>query len=181
MKKLIVGLVVLSSLVSCKKFTGTITAENDVTISNGKQSLELAPGSHNATLKVCGKRNFKLKVADQKLKVKLNKGVIIPATGEFTIAADQSNISKEIIGKIIENSTLSERRTSYESCTYTHYYTVCGHNGCHQVSRTVFGNRFIEYRMKTTTKSVNVSIEDVAFNSSKVNRNTVYSYVGPCR
>lgn len=197
MKKLLLLSVSLFVLTGCKySIDGVLNVTDSINLDN----QEYAPGSYDTSVSIkrtTFSRRYKItmKVDSHQGEVthtfKAPKGATIPENGRVSFTAEQL---KENYGLNGEVSTVysddTRRRRTYESCTYQEPYTVCrtdarGRTYCHTEYRTRFGQREVEYFLRTKEQDLNFDLMSktksmASFEGHYRNTYPVYIYEGRC-
>jgi hypothetical protein len=189
--KNIVFIMVALLMVSCQTLTGKLSVSNELKFADG---TALAVGNYKATIKA-KRRSLTLGLPrDISIKFKIPKGTDLP-TRRGTISLESSDLKQpyDIEGRVNTNTTDSGSRRDFERCTYQVPYTVChtddrGRSRCYTQYRSVNGRRNVQFRVRTDTKYLHVSllipgtnVSNAQFKGTDVTSYRVYEFSGQCR
>lgn len=170
MRKIFVAVSALLLLSACDPFEGVLSVKEafKVKIKDDKKFVEvtLPAGDLNAKFHFPSKTEIKIETKINGKKKTLNlilpKKLAIPANGNFSIAAADLGQEFGADGTTVTRVSDGGISTDYESCTYQRRETRChvdnkGNTICRDYWVTVHGRRFVEYQIRHTDKSINVS------------------------
>lgn len=183
MKKFLIGLSLLG-LTACDPFEGVLQVKQAFNIKSTEtqpgcggfdggsfgcdQIVNVAApvGGHSAKLEFVGKDQIQItmKVNGKKKYVKmyLAKAIDIPShNGPFSVSAADLAQDFSAEGGIATNISDSDVWRGYQSCSYTRREQVCqivnNQYVCHEEVRTIYGQQYVEYFDRLTTKHINVN------------------------
>ncbi|MBX9766442.1 MAG: hypothetical protein K2X47_04145 [Bdellovibrionales bacterium] len=212
--KLITLPLITLGLVACQPLKGPlqVTQPFDITTKD-KKTVQVPIGTFDTDFKYDdGKREVEIKIKklngkDQTMKFKVPPSVNIPTTGgTFRLEGRDINQDFDLGGRVSYQVTDSETRRDRESCTYTVSERVCetrrvcpdqipgrprrpcrNENYCYYVDRTIYGQREIEYYVKTTYRGLDAQFSSPRTNRSlarlsadKTTNEAIRTYVGRC-
>jgi hypothetical protein len=185
-------LIIALFLVSCETINGKFTVTESVRLKDGSRSVSIPVGNYNASLRVTTKK-VKLEIGDgNKYKFQIDPNAIPQRNGSVFFSAAEVEQPYDVSTTVRSHVSETDSRSGSESCSYQQPYTVCypdnrGRTVCHTEYRTVYGYRQVQYRVRTTDKSLLVNLlspgTEVAvanFEGRDVNRERIYEYVGQC-
>lgn len=187
MKKVVLFLSLAIALVSCKTFNGTLSNTEDLVLNAKKGTVKLAAGERKIKITFKSKKKAELEVAGKKIDLKFSNDLNIPDNGNFKILSKNWNQNYDMVGASQTSVAIGPLSHDFESCVERIPHTVCDRNGvCHVVYSDFHGTRQVEYRLKTTTQSLEIDLErDGQFfgkmNGDNARAERMYEYIGVCR
>lgn len=196
MKFLILLGFAMSMFASCDKLSGSMNLEQDLHLVKRNKPYIIPAGQYKASMKINSRKKatFKLEGADKyKVKVQLPARDFPTRNGDIHISNTEIDQPYDLHGRVNTTVTRSEERRGYESCTYEERYTRCtvdsdGNRRCHTAYRTIRGNRFVRYYVKTENKRLEMKFHEpgrsepaAAFTGRSSNAERIYQSVGTCR
>lgn len=189
--KNIVFIMVALLMVSCETLTGNLSVSNELKFADG---TVVAAGSYQATIKP-KRRSLTLGLpSDISAKFKIPKGTDLPSrNGNISLESSEVKQPYDIEGRMKTNTTESDSRRDFERCTYQVPHTVCrtddrGRTRCYTQYRSVNGWRDVQYRVRTDSKYLSVSlltpgtnVSNAQFEGTDVTNYRVYEFSGQCR
>lgn len=185
-------LIVALFLVSCETINGNFNASEQLTLKDGSDSVTIPAGSYKASLRVTTKK-VKLDIGDgNKYKFRIDPDAIPRRNGTVFFPASEVKQPYDVNTTVRSNVFESDSRAGSESCSYRQPYTVCypdnrGRTQCYTEYRTVYGYRQVQYRVRTTDKSLLINLLSpgtemamAQFEGRDVKRERIYEYVGQC-
>ena len=197
MKKIILASVLIF-LTACDPFEGVLSVKESFSIkskdSDDIVSVTLPAGDVNAKFEFPSKKEIDIKTTingkKKTLKLILPKKLGIPDNGNFSIAA--ADLGQEFGADGATQTTITDGGpgSGYQSCTYQRRETRCttgpnGHTVCQEYWVTVNGQQYVEFQIRNTTKTINVSFNRDAnvmavFNGSRSSSERLIRYQGQC-
>lgn len=178
--------------VSCETINGNFTASETLSLKKGSDRVNVPAGNYKASLRVTTKK-VKLDIGDgNKYKFRIDPDAIPRRNGSVFFSAAEVEQPYDVSTTVRSTVSESDSRAGSESCSYQQPYTVCypdnrGRSRCYTEYRTVYGYRQVQYRVRTTDKSLNINLlspgTEMAvanFEGRDVNRERIYEYVGQC-
>ncbi len=185
-------LIVALFLVSCETINGNFTATESLSLKKGSSSVSIPAGNYKASLRVTTKK-VKLDIGDgNKYKFRIDPDAIPRRNGSVFFSAAEVEQPYDVNTTVRSTVSETDSRSGSESCSYQQPYTVCypdnrGRTRCHTEYRTVYGYRQVQYRVRTTDKSLLIHLQSpgtevsvASFEGRDVDRQRVYEYVGNC-
>lgn len=189
--------VVLASITGCKEIYGTLFVNEKIKLKGNKERQTFSPGEYDVTIDV-GRKRIALKFErdnsdNSKYRFYYPDDFDMPEDGDIALISHRDSGQKYDLS--ITKSTevrFSDLRRGWENCSYTRSVRTCGyHNGryrCWWQDQTVYGQRQVEYVIKTedVLYSANLSDPDsddsvANFQGNDVDTSRQYEYFGPCR
>ncbi len=197
-------------LSSCDPFEGILKVKNTFTVvSTEKQSncgydgntygceqkvnVRIPVGDQNAKLDFVGRDQIQITTNINGRKTYINmalpRNLNVPENGAFEISARDLGQSFSAKGGSATNVSDSQPYRGYEQCSYTRYEVECNvinnQQVCHEVPRTVYGQQYVEYFNRVTTKNLNVNFVDTTtllatFNGSRSSSQKIYQMHNQC-
>lgn len=194
-------------LVSCREISGTLEVNQPFTaIVNKKCSwnpfkscdptkkVEIPAGNYNATVDFSSKTEIKIEMKANAYKetiiLKRPKNFEFPQNGPFQLTQAQVNQGFDISGQVNTTVWDSPLQRQNESCSYTIQDWVCQPDGtgkpnCGYVSRSVWGQRYVEFYDRNTTREMHADLieaqKSVArFDGSKTDSEKIYTFTSIC-
>ncbi|EQC44038.1 hypothetical protein [Bacteriovorax sp. Seq25_V] len=186
MRKSILLLLPLLLLGSCKTFRGQFTTHEDITLNTGKKKVTIEVGQREVKINFKSKKKAELEIDGHKVDLKFDSKLKIPSNGDFKVKASDWNQVYDLVGTSKVEVTSGPLSHDFESCVERVPYTVCNGRSCHIVYRDFYGQRHVEYRLRTTTQNIvmNLVAEDhghAEFSGYNSSSERVYEYYGNCR
>ncbi len=178
-------------MVSCETITGEL---NVVSALNFQDGTAVNPATYKANIKAT-KKTLTLNLPNEvSVKFKIPKNAGLPSrNGNISLNQSQIKQPYDLEGRVNTTVTDSDSRRDYERCTYNQPYTVCqtdsrGRTTCYTQHRTVNGYRDVQFRERTESKYLSVSlltpgtnVSNAQFEGNDVSRFRVYEYASQCR
>lgn len=156
-------------LVSCDRIEGTLKLDEQVSLTNTKGVKKtISVDTYNADLKLKSKKSITLRLSndsDEKFEFKIPGGRQIPNNGSFSFTSKEVGQPVDLEGTVKTIVTRSDTFSTWETCQYTEYQTVChsGPNGqpiCTSVPVQRTGQEFVRYYNETIEKDVLLAIKN---------------------
>lgn len=156
-------------LVGCEKIEGQLNITKDLKLKNNKGDTHLLRvGTYSADIKANTSKKITLRLnndADEKFVFNHNGN--IPDNGAFNIPSSVSGQPVDLTGSVVTNVSETGTRETTQSCTYQEPVQVCypmpqGGMSCSVQYRTVYGQQWIRYYDRLTTKNVILSVKAAA-------------------
>lgn len=153
-------------LVGCEKIEGQLNITKDLKLRNNKGDTHLLrAGTYSADIKANTSKKITLRLnndADEKFVFNHNGN--IPSNGAFSIPSSVSGQPVDLSGTVATNVSNTGTRETTQSCTYQEPVQVCypipqGGVNCSIQYRTVYGQQWIRYYDRVTTKNVHLSVK----------------------
>lgn len=166
MKKLLSLLAVAALFAGCEKIEGQLNITKDVKLVSSKgESRTLKVGTYSADIKANTSKKITLRLnndSNEQYAFNVPNGSL-PSNGAFSYKSATVGQPVDLSGNVVTTSQDSSRRQTSESCQYQRPVQVCaptpnGGMTCSIQYQTVFGQRWIQYYDRTTTKDITLSI-----------------------
>ncbi len=186
MKKLAMLLLPLLLLGSCKTFRGQFVTHEDITLNSGKKNISIEVGQRDVKVNFKSKKKAELEIDGNKIELKFDSKLKIPSNGDFKVLASNWNQEYDLVGTSKVEVTSGPLSHDFESCVERIPYTVCNGRSCHVVYRDFYGQRHVEYRLRTTTQNITMNLvkqdhEYAGFAGYNSSSERMYEFVGMCR
>ena len=178
--------------VSCETINGNFTVTDTLSLNKGADQVKIPAGNYKASIRVTT-RKVKLDIGDgNKYKFRIDPDAIPRRNGTVFFPATEVEQPYDVSTTVSSTVTETDSRAGNESCSYQQPYTVCypddrGRSRCYTEYRTVYGYRNVQYRVRTTDKSLNINLlapgtelTMANFEGRDVKRERIYDYVGQC-
>lgn len=156
-------------LVGCEKIEGQLNITKDLKLRNNKGDTHLLrAGTYSADIKANTSKKITLRLNnDSDEKFVFNHNGNIPSNGTFSIPSSVSGQPVDLSGSVATNVSNTGTRETTQSCTYQEPVVVCfpipqGGMSCSTQYRTVYGQQWIRYYDRVTTKNVHLSVKAAA-------------------
>lgn len=193
----------LSSLIffsGCKKepyiIKSNLEVSNSFELKNDNSVLvKLNPGTYPVDLNINSSRvKAQIKTASSSkttFRLKLPKGTQLPVNGSLVLSPEQSGQPFQTTVDVKTEIEKSERVRGFENCTRFETIQECYTVGnppqtvCHPVNRQSWGKKSVEYFVRSSHRSIVVSLagttgSDARITGSRVDSEKVYTYEGIC-
>ena len=197
MKKVILASV-LMFLTACDPFEGVLSVKEGFTVKSKDNdnivNVAVPVGDVNAKFEFPSKKEIDIKTTingkKKTLTLILPKKLSIPDNGNFSIAA--ADLGQDFGADGATQTTITDGGpgSGYQSCTYQRRETRCttdpkGNTICQDYWVTVNGQQYVEFQIRNTTNSINVSFGRDAnvmavFSGSRSSSERLIRYQGQC-
>lgn len=171
--------------------------DDDMSTNPTYKIITMRPSAYETKLDYQSKRQLVLKIKTsrrktQEVEINVPNSRELPRNGTISIPSRTSGQPWDARGPIHTEVTNSEEYTEHERCSYTRSRTVCTGGGryrtCHQVSETVWGNRWVGFYYRNTKTDLALEFfkpgtEDsmANFNGTRDITKKIYTFQGICR
>jgi hypothetical protein len=199
MKKYLLGIFLLTFILSCGEIKGILKVFSALTVkdSNGKL-VKVDPANYDVSFKIDNKKTkITMKIGEpakgpsKKFSFNIPAGTLhdVDTVDSIHLLASENGQNYDLYGQFGRSTTTSPMYSDFESCIYD-YITVyvCDYPGhCHYISEARYGVRLINYhyeyymtKFEGTLESPDERLIAAAFNASKTESIRVIDNLGFC-
>jgi len=181
-------------LMSCNTVNGKLQVQNALPVVVNGTNQQILPGTYDAKVEVAPftyslvlSINFQGKNSEVKFKVPLGRE--FPRTdGNFSLAASESRQPFDVNADLRTSVVDSAESSGVESCSRLVAERVCGPRGCATETHTFYGNQYVRYIFRETTKHISADFTKLGnaadhlatFGGARTESQKVYTFQDYC-